>query len=213
MDTLTSMLGQPPAPRGWRYPIKSSEVATFFPGVDEAVWLGPPTAAQPGPKHETIGLHQLQPTVESDGGPAFRAVIRVLPPMELVEAREWLMSEVSQEVAEWLELKGVFLKPGGGMFTRAGIGHPSEGESSNRDTSLLLCGVTELNSRKVVLEIPRFIPQTKPTPPNHSDATGRRSRRFSDQADAIGPVRPFAPTSLSLGRGFDPQRPYQEVYT
>jgi hypothetical protein len=56
-------------------------------------------------------------------------------------------------------------------------------------------------------QIPRFIPHTNPTPPDHSDANGRQTKSMSDESDETGPVRPFALTS-SLGRGFDPHWPY-----
>ncbi len=32
---------------------------------------------------------------------------------------------------------------------------------------------------------------------------------ISEESDAVGTPRPFAPASLSLGRGFDPHRPYR----
>jgi hypothetical protein len=41
-------------------------------------------------------------------------------------------------------------------------------------------------------EIPRFIPQTKPTPPDQSDAIVRRTQSISDQSGLFGQVRPFA---------------------
>ena len=58
------------------------------------------------------------------------------------------------------------------------------------------------------LKIPRFIPHTKPTPPDQTDTTGRMAQSLSDQSDVARPVRPLARTSQSLGRGFDPHRPY-----
>jgi hypothetical protein len=46
-----------------------------------------------------------------------------------------------------------------------------------------------------IQKTPQFIPQTKPTSPDQTDATGRSTQRFSDQSDVSGPVRPIAPTS------------------
>jgi hypothetical protein len=44
-------------------------------------------------------------------------------------------------------------------------------------------------------QIPRFIPHTNLAPPDHFDANGQQTRRISDESDATGPGRPFAPTS------------------
>jgi hypothetical protein len=61
--------------------------------------------------------------------------------------------------------------------------------------------------------MPRFIPHTSPTPPDQSNPTGRKNQQLPNDSNVTGPVRPIASTSYSLGRGFDPHRPYFGFYT
>src|ERR1019366_9079079 len=60
-----------------------------------------------------------------------------------------------------------------------------------------------------VLENPTFHPtyQSDTTGPLRHHRTSFLSN--SDESDTTGPFRPNAATSLSLGRGFDPHRPYK----
>jgi hypothetical protein len=48
---------------------------------------------------------------------------------------------------------------------------------------------TNPHSTILIQKIPRFISHTK------ADPTGQNIERFPDNADATGPVRPFAPAS------------------
>jgi hypothetical protein len=101
------MSRQPPVPKGWRFPLKPSEVDEFFPDVDVINWLGEPSKPYPGYEPPTISLSRLRPFAGSheDDAIGFKAVVAVVPIAELTDARKWFMSEVKSEVAEWLALQ------------------------------------------------------------------------------------------------------------